>query len=99
MLHCYKLQCFNTQVFLLCSLQIKMSTETADRVGSLLRSSESQGEVSVNVASGSGQGSKQTSASVNTSKPVYQLEPDTVKEKEKLSRQLKERQEKMKVHI
>ncbi|XP_016651934.1 PREDICTED: DExH-box ATP-dependent RNA helicase DExH1 isoform X1 [Prunus mume] len=74
-----------------------MSTETADRVGSLLRSSESQGEVSVNVASGSGQGSKQTSASVNTSKPVSQLEPDTVKEKEKLSRQLKERQEKMKV--
>ncbi|CAL8170214.1 unnamed protein product [Prunus armeniaca] len=77
--------------------EIKMSTETADRVGSLLRSSESQGEVSVNVASGSGQGSKQTSASVNTSKPVSQLEPDTVKEKEKLSRQLKERQEKMKV--
>ncbi|XP_020424242.1 DExH-box ATP-dependent RNA helicase DExH1 isoform X2 [Prunus persica] len=74
-----------------------MSTETADRVGSLLRSSESQGEVSVNVASGSGQGSKQTSASVNSSKPVSQLEPDTVKEKEKLSRQLKERQEQMKV--
>ncbi|VVA15377.1 PREDICTED: DExH-box ATP-dependent RNA helicase [Prunus dulcis] len=77
--------------------EIKMSTETADRVGSLLRSSESQGEVSVNVASGSGQGSKQTSASVNSSKPVSQLEPDTVKEKEKLSRQLKERQEQMKV--
>ncbi|PQM36435.1 hypothetical protein Pyn_25344 [Prunus yedoensis var. nudiflora] len=77
--------------------EIKMSTETADRVGSLLRSSQSQGEVSVNVASGSGQGSKQTSASVNASKPVSQLEPDTVKEKEKLSLQLKERQEKMKV--
>ncbi|KAL6273302.1 hypothetical protein ACE6H2_023994 [Prunus campanulata] len=77
--------------------EIKMSTETADRVGSLLRGSQSQGEVSVNVASGSGQGSKQTSASVNASKPVSQLEPDTVKEKEKLSLQLKERQEKMKV--
>lgn len=87
------------QGFFFCSLQIKMSTETADRVGSLLCSSQSQGEVSANVASGSRQGSKQTSASINASKPVSQLEPDTVKEKEKLSLQLKERQEKMKVRI
>ncbi|XP_068342386.1 DExH-box ATP-dependent RNA helicase DExH1 isoform X1 [Pyrus communis] len=77
--------------------EIKMSTETANRVGSLLHSSPSQGEISVNGPSGSGQGNRQTSASVITSKPVAQLEPDNVNEKEKLSLQLKEKQEKMKV--
>lgn len=82
----------------LCFVQIKMSTETANRVGSLLHSSPSQGEISVNGPSGSGQGNRQTSASVITSKPVAQLEPDNVNEKEKLSLQLKEKQEKMKVH-
>lgn len=85
-------------------LQIRMSTETAERVGSLLQSSQGQGSKQAfgnvaSVASGSGQGNKLTTVSENTTKPSSSLEPDTVKEKEKLSLQLKDLQEKMKVHI
>ncbi|KAM5559305.1 DExH-box ATP-dependent RNA helicase DExH1 [Rosa sericea] len=82
--------------------EIRMSTETAERVGSLLQSSQGQGSKQASgnvasVASGSGQGNKQTTVSENTTKTSSSLEPDTVKEKEKLSLQLKESQEKMKV--
>lgn len=88
----------------LCYSQIRMSTETAERVGSLLHSSQAQGSKHTSgnvssVASGSGQGNKQTPVSEMTTKPSSRLELDTVKEKEKLSLQLKESQEKMKVHI
>lgn len=81
-----------------------MSTETAERVGSLLHSSLAEGSKHTSgnvssVASGSGQGNKQTPVSEMTTKPSSRLELDTVKEKEKLSLQLKESQEKMKVHI
>lgn len=88
----------------LCCSQIRMSTETAERVGSLLHSSQAEGSKHTSgnvssVASGSGQGNKQTPVSEMTTKPSPRLELDTVKEKEKLSLQLKESQEKMKVHI
>lgn len=88
----------------LCCSQIRMSTETAERVGSLLHSSQAEGSKHTSgnvssVASGSGQGNKQTPVSEMTTKPSSRLELDTVKEKEKLSLQLKESQEKMKVHI
>nr|XP_004303378.2 PREDICTED: ATP-dependent RNA helicase DHX36 [Fragaria vesca subsp. vesca] len=82
--------------------EIRMSTETAERVGSLLQSSQGQGSKQAFgnvalVASGSGQGNKQTLVVENTNKPSSRLEAETVKEKEKLSLQLKELQEKMKV--
>ncbi|XP_050384008.1 DExH-box ATP-dependent RNA helicase DExH1 isoform X2 [Argentina anserina] len=79
-----------------------MSTETAERVGSLLQSSQGQGskQASGNVAlaaSGSGQGIKQTPVNENATRPCSRLEPDTGMEKEKLSLQLKESQEKIKL--
>ncbi|KAL6145456.1 hypothetical protein ACLB2K_056143 [Fragaria x ananassa] len=82
--------------------EIRMSTETAERVGSLLQSSQGQGSKQAFgnvalVASGSGQGNKQTLVVENTNKPSSRLEAEAVKEKEKLSLQLKELQEKMKV--
>ncbi|KAK9921475.1 hypothetical protein M0R45_029984 [Rubus argutus] len=82
--------------------EIRMSTETAERVGSLLHSSQAEGSKHTSgnvssVASGSGQGNKQTPVSEMTTKPSSRMELDTVKEKEKLSLQLKESQEKMKV--
>lgn len=81
-----------------------MSTETAERVGSLLQSSQGQGSKQAfgnvaSVASGSGQGNKQTLVVENTNKPSSRFEAETVKEKEKLSLHLKESQEKMKVHV
>ncbi|KAM7468993.1 hypothetical protein LguiA_007176 [Lonicera macranthoides] len=74
--------------------EIRMSTETERRLENLL--GNSAGTVSVdNSASASTQGSKQTSRGVDITKPNLVLEIDTAKER--LSVQLKERQEKMKV--
>lgn len=73
-----------------------MSMETERRLENLLGSSA--GTVSVdNSASASTQGSKQTSRGADITKPSSVLEIDTAKER--LSVQLKERQEKMKVLI
>ncbi|KAM7505061.1 hypothetical protein LguiB_003965 [Lonicera macranthoides] len=74
--------------------EIRMSTETERRLENLL--GNSAGTVSVdNSASASTQGSKQTSHGADITKPNLVLEIDTAKER--LSVQLKERQEKMKV--
>lgn len=73
-----------------------MSTETERIVGNLLNSS--QGPVTVNDSGVSSvKGAKQSSFSVEVANPVDTSDMDSAKEK--LSVELKERQEKMKVNM
>ncbi|KAH7853834.1 hypothetical protein Vadar_007145 [Vaccinium darrowii] len=73
--------------------EIRMSTETEKRVGNLLGSSK--GEVPIdNSPNASSQSSKQSVPGVDISKPVPVLVTDA--SKERVSLELKERQEKMK---
>lgn len=76
--------------------EIRMSSDIERRVGSLLNSSDSPGAVPVNDSSmtPSRQGGKKSSASSNIRKPDSLLEIDSAKEK--LSLELKQRQENMK---
>ena len=74
-----------------------MSSDIERRVGSLLNSSGSQGAVPVNDSSMTPiQGGKEPSAGSNIRKPGSLLDTDSAKEK--LSLELKQRQENMKVH-
>ncbi|XP_020535656.1 DExH-box ATP-dependent RNA helicase DExH1 isoform X2 [Jatropha curcas] len=72
-----------------------MSAETERRVGNLLNSSQSQRAAPANDfgAAASSQGDKQPSAGVKIMKPVPDLETDSTKEK--LSIELKQRQDKI----
>ncbi|KAE8125212.1 hypothetical protein FH972_020045 [Carpinus fangiana] len=75
--------------------EIRMSSDIERRVGSLLNSSGSQGAVPVNDSSMTPiQGGKEPSAGSNIRKPGSSLEIDSAKEK--LSLELKQRQENMK---
>lgn len=74
-----------------------MSTETETRIGNLLNSSQSRGVSSSNASGASSQGGKQLSADRNVTKLVSTSENELTKEK--LSLELKEKQEKMKVHF
>lgn len=75
-----------------------MSSDIERRVGSLLNSSESQGVVPVNDSSVTpSQGGRKSSAGGNSSKPDSLLEIDSAKEK--LSLELKQKQDKIKVLI
>ncbi|KDP36104.1 hypothetical protein JCGZ_08748 [Jatropha curcas] len=75
--------------------EIQMSAETERRVGNLLNSSQSQRAAPANDfgAAASSQGDKQPSAGVKIMKPVPDLETDSTKEK--LSIELKQRQDKI----
>lgn len=77
-------------------LQIRMSTETERRVGNLLDGSQKAGPANDSSAA-SGQGGKQSSLGVKIVKPVSILETDAAKER--LSLELKQRQDKLKVTI
>lgn len=77
-------------------LQIRMSTETERRVGNLLNTSGGPLPDGGSPA-GSSQGAKQSLPSVNITDSVSTLKIDTVKEK--LSIELKDRQEKVKVNV
>lgn len=72
-----------------------MSSETETRIGNLLNSSQSQGVSTDDGSGASSQGVKQLSADRNMIKLVPTLELDSTKEK--LSLELKEKQEKLKV--
>lgn len=74
-----------------------MSTETETRIGNLLSSSQSQGVSTHKASEVSGQGGKQLLADRNVTKLITTLEIDS--NKEKLSLELKEKHEKMKVHF
>ncbi|KAB1201160.1 ATP-dependent RNA helicase DHX36 [Morella rubra] len=76
-------------------VQIRMSSDIERRVGSLLNSSESQGVVPVSDSSVTpSQGGRKSSAGGNSSKPESLLEIDSAKEK--LSLELKQKQDKIK---
>lgn len=75
-----------------------MTTEIERRVGNLLDSSQSQASVSASSSlEVSAQRTKQLSDDGDITQPVSALEIDSTKEK--LSLELKEKQDKMKVHI
>lgn len=77
-----------------------MSTEIERRVGNLLNSSESQGALTFidsSVAPSQGGKCKPSSSGVNIIKPDSLSEIDSAKDN--LSLELKQRQEKMKVHM
>lgn len=77
-----------------------MSTEIERRVGNLLNSSESQGALTStdsSVAPSQGGKGKPSSSGVNIIKPDSLSEIDFAKDN--LSLELKQRQEKMKVHM
>lgn len=75
-----------------------MTTEIERRVGNLLDRSQSRGGLSANSSSeASSQRGKQSLADGDMTQPVPILENDSTKEK--LSLELKEKHDKMKVHI
>lgn len=77
-----------------------MSTEIERRVGNLLNSSESQGaltSIDSSVAPSQGGKRKPSSSGVNIIQPDSLSEIDSTKDN--LSLELKQRQEKMKVHM
>lgn len=91
------LDVFKQYCYILSILQIRMSTETETRIGNLLNSSQSQGASTNNASEASGQGGKQRLADRNVTKLGTTLETDS--NKEKLSLELKEKQETMKVQF
>lgn len=92
------LVCQSVQVksnLILIYLQIHMTTEMERRVGNLLDDSQGQGRKPSVSSTASAEGGKQFPTSVNNSKPANKLETNSGKEK--LSAELEQKQEKMKV--
>ncbi|XP_023527583.1 DExH-box ATP-dependent RNA helicase DExH1 isoform X1 [Cucurbita pepo subsp. pepo] len=74
--------------------EIRMTTDIERRVGNLLDDLQGQGRDHSVSSTASAEGGKQTPTSINNTKPVYKLETDLAKEK--LSAELKQKQEEMK---
>lgn len=74
-----------------------MTTEIERRVGNLLDDSQGQGREHSVSSTVSVEGGKQLPTSVNNPKSAYKLETDSAKEK--LSAELKQKQEEMKVNL
>lgn len=74
-----------------------MTTDIERRVGNLLDDLQGQGRDHSVSSTASAEGGKQTPTSINNTKPVYKLETDLAKEK--LSAELKQKQEEMKVSL